>query len=311
MLKLSTFNKVKHLIQTRPGIIVTNACNLSCGGCYAQCGKFSKDKMWFISLDQFKENLEYIIKYMYRGKVQMLSGEEVEANSKNHGIDLIGGEPTVHPEWGKIWEIITKDYKSINFLVSTNGRIKLPTVSNVGIHLDYKTKDVASNYTFVSTLVAPIDIIGNPDRAYYWDQAQTDCKIWKSLGCVNPIYKNQISICSVASSWNDLLDLELGWELTPNSNPFSNLTDEDVKKKAMKVCYRCGWSKQMNLPEDQKSDSYDLVSPTNLEVLQKNAKNKPYKLISVENNKIQVGELKNSRDNLVQLSLKKPILQSN
>ena len=304
MLKISTFDSVKHLIKTRPGIIVTNVCNLSCGGCYAQCGKFEKDKNWFISLDQFKENLDYIISYMYSGSTTILNGEKVIINPNNHPIDLIGGEPTIHPEWGKIWEIITLNYKSINFLVSTNGRMELPSVSNVKTHTDYKTKEKESNYSFAPTLVAPIDIIGDENKGFYWKQAQTDCGIWKSLGCVNPIYKNKISICSVASSWNDLLGLDLGWELTKGENPFSKLTDFEIRKKANQVCYRCGWACKLKLPEDQKSNSYDLVSPTNLEVLTKNDIKKPYKIIKKENNEFQISELKQSNEiKLVSLDL--------
>ena len=306
MLKVHSFNTVKHLIRTRPGIIVTNVCNLACGGCYAQCGKFEKDKNWFISMDQFHENLEYIIKYMYQGTTTLLTGEKVGVNSEGHGIDLIGGEPTVHPEWNKMWEAITTKYRSVKFLVSTNGRIKLPDAENVSTHTDYKTKEVESRHDFISTLVAPIDIIGEQNKDFYWKKAQTDCGIWKSLGCVNPIYKNQISICSVASSWNDLLDLDLGWDLTKDANPFSQLTDYDVKEKARKVCYRCGWSHKMELPENQHSNSYDLVSFTNLEVLTKNKRNKPYKVISKENNQFNVSEIKNSQTEFIQLKVNYP-----
>lgn len=304
MIKISTFDSVKHLIKTRPGIIITNVCNLSCGGCYAQCGKFEKEKNWFISIDQFKDNLEYIISYMYSGDVKILNGEKVKINPLNLPVDIIGGEPTIHPEWKKIWEIITSDYKSINFLISTNGRISLPSVSNIKTHTDYKTKEVASQYNFVSTLVAPIDIIGEQNKDYYWKQAQTDCGIYKSLGCVNPIYKNKISICSVASSWDDLLGLDLGWELTAGSNPFSKLTDYDIRKKSRQVCYRCGWACKMDLPENQNSNSYDLVSKTNLEVLTKNEIKKPYKIIKKENDKFEISKLKQSSEiKLVSLDL--------
>jgi len=258
--------------------------------------------MWFISMDQFIENLEYIIEYMYRGKVILFNGESVDVNSQSNGIDLIGGEPTIHPEWGKIWELITTKYQKIKFLVSTNGRISFPPASNVDFHLAYKTKTVGLD--FVSTLVAPIDIIGNPDRNYYWQTAQTDCGIWKSLGCVNPIYKNSISICSVASSWSDLLDLDLCWPLTPGKNPFSELTDKDIRAMAEQVCYRCGWSKKMDLPENQQSQLYDLVSETNLEVLIKNPRNKPYKVISREGDQLKLSELKNSKNDLVSLTYK-------
>ena len=301
MLKLHTFDHVKHLIKTRPGIIITNACNLSCGGCYAQCGKFSHDKVWMIPLNQFRENLQYIVDYMYQGTATILNGEEVEINPEGYGIDLIGGEPTIHPDWDEMWKIITTEFKHINFLVSTNGRIKFPDASNVNFHLSYKTKTIGIG--FVPTLVAPIDICDDKKESNYWKSAQADCDIWRSLGCVNPIYKNEISICSVASSWSDLLDLNLGWPLIKDKNPFVNLTDSDVKDKASKVCYRCGWSKKIKLPEWQKSESYDLVSKTNLETLEKNSKNKPYKLVYKEGETIKISELMNERKAFVELSL--------
>ena len=304
MLKVTnTYEYVKHLIQTRPGIIVTNVCNLSCGGCYAQCGKFSKDKLWYIPLDQLRQNIDYIQRFMYGGEVTLPNGEIVKINSEGHGIDLIGGEPTIHPEWDKIWRIITQEFPHLRFMISTNGRVPIKDAPNIYYHLDYKTKEIPSQHDFAPTLVAPIDIVGNKNRLHYWETAQTDCNIWQALSCVNPIYKNEISICSVASSWNDLLDLDLGWPLTPNQNPFSKLTDKNVKDKASKVCYRCGWSKRLDLPEVQHSESYNLVSQTNLEVLTKNHKDKPYKIISKEGKEVKISELKNCQE-LIQITIK-------
>lgn len=295
-----TFNYVTRLIQKRPGIIVTNACNLSCGGCYAHCGKFAKEKLWFISLDQFLENLEYIISYMYSGKVQLLDGSYVDVNvnfnSPGGELSLIGGEPTIHPEWGKFWEIMTTKYNHINFVVSTNGRIKLPSVKNIAIYQSYKTRTVGVD--FVPTLVAPIDLCDNKDKEYYFHEAEHDCNIWRNLTCVNPIYKNKISFCSSAASWDDLLDLDLSWNLTPGENPFAKLTDEDVLEKARKVCYRCGLSKKIDLPEQQMSNSYDLVTETNLGLIKKH---KPYKLVYKEDSLIKISELKNAPQNYVQL----------
>ena len=99
-----------------------------------------------------------------------------------------------------------------------------------------------------------------------------------------------------------MLDLDLGWPLTPNQNPFSNLTDKNVKDKAAKVCYRCGWSKRLNLPEVQHSESYNLVSQTNLEVLTKNHKDKPYKILSKDGNAVKISELKNCQE-LIQITI--------
>jgi hypothetical protein len=108
----------------------------------------------------------------------------------------------------------------------------------------------------------------------------------------------------VASSWDDLLGLDLGWELTAGSNPFSKLTDYDIRKKSRRVCYRCGWACKMDLPENQNSNSYDLVSKTNLEVLTKNEIKKPYKIIKKENDKFEISELKQSNEiQLVSLDL--------
>ena len=59
----------------------------------------------------------------------------------------------------------------------------------------------------------------------------------------------------------------------------------------------------MNLPENQQSQSYDIVSQTNLEALQKNSKNKPYKLVYRENDDIKISELKNERRVFVELNL--------
>jgi len=288
-----TYEKVKKLLRQRAGISVTNVCNLTCGACYAQVGKFPKEKHWFISVDEFEEKIEYLVNYMYAGTTTLKNGEVVQVNPNNYELAIMGGEPTVHPEFEKLWGVLKqKKYHDVKFWIFTNGRQELPPVPNIFCRVNYKTKTVG--FPFTPQLVAPIDIFPDKDHSYFWQIAQTDCPNWWDTQCNNPIYKNKISFCCAATGWMDLLDIDLGWDLPLNKNPFSCLTDADIDAKANSICYRCGWSKYMSLPEEQRSEKYDLVSESNLEVLLQNEKSKPYKFVWLDNGIVRLSDLKYS-----------------
>ena len=87
-----------------PYITITNVCNLHCGGCSQLCGHFEKEQLWFIDLDQLKTNIETMGKYI----------------SKK--IWIFGGEPTLHPKFNEIKEILYS-YEDYNFIIFYNGRL--------------------------------------------------------------------------------------------------------------------------------------------------------------------------------------------
>lgn len=105
-LSLSVFmNTRKH-----PVITVTNACTLSCGGCLEFCGSFAKDQLFFISTDEFRSNVESVIKWL----------DNPDMSWYIRFIGIYGGEPTIHPQWTDLLEIMY-EYADYPFIVYTNG----------------------------------------------------------------------------------------------------------------------------------------------------------------------------------------------
>ena len=101
----------KYLPLKRPALMITNACNMMCGACLQFCGQFEKHQIFFISIDQFKQAMDSLT--IWR-----------EFLMKTYGhcppISIYGGEPTIHPKWDELLEIMWKN-EHLAFTVFTNG----------------------------------------------------------------------------------------------------------------------------------------------------------------------------------------------
>lgn len=254
-----------------PYITITNVCNLSCGGCSQLCGNFSKDKLWFISLDQLKINIDIMSKFI----------------SKK--IWIFGGEPTLHPKFNEIKEMLYS-YKKCEFIIFTNGRlhnkenvnieIKKNRVgawakdkNNITFLIDFKQeygKNEVPIKTFNPTLVAPIDIIKIKNKKFYWEQAKKHCICWNKCGIT--IYNNKAYICEVAPAFDQISGENNGWTVNEGENPFDK-TNEEIEKQAEKFCYRCaaGFSEDENIIPHQKISEGYFVSVENIKLI-KNSK---------------------------------------
>jgi len=271
------YTKDKDVLMNRPPYItITNACNLSCGGCSQLCGNFNKDQIWFISLDQLKKNIEIVSKFI------------------NKKIWIFGGEPTLHPKFEEIKNILYS-YSDCEFIIFTNGRlhknIKLEIKNdkiggfvneknNVKFLIDFKTeygKNGMPTKMFNPTLVAPIDILKIKNKKYYWEEAKKHCICWNKCGTT--IYNDKAYICEVAPAFDQLSGECNGWEIKEGENPFDK-TNEEIAKQAENFCYRCaaGFSEDENIIPYQKiSDGY-FVSCENLKLIKNSKlKNIPYK----------------------------------
>lgn len=231
-----------HLYNKPINILITNICNLSCGGCSQQCGYIPKEKIWNIPLDQLKWNLD-LLTDVRKNKLKM--------------VGIFGGEPTLHPNYLEILQLI-KNYNTI-FVVFTNGinmhknnfKIRpdwgintfgLDGFSNIRWKVDYKNKESiygGVGQTFLPTQVAATDVLRIKDKQFYWIKAQKDCNMWNKCWCI--IYNNKAYFCEIAASF-DLMnnDSIFGWPLEWGKDPF-NKTEEEIKNQAQNFCYRCGW----------------------------------------------------------------------
>lgn len=232
-------------------LLVTNYCNVNCESCSQLCNLFKTYKpqeRWHIPLEQFEKDVSIMIAAKVPGT-----------------LGIFGGEPTVHPQWDRLLEVI-RSYPNQSFKIHSNNTHpdKLPDLPNVRYEISEKTEPIL----FVAVTKAPIDELGNPDRTYYWNNSQKFCPVWRS--CRRIVYDDRLYLCEVSAAFDRMLlgkanwHLSAGWDIHA-PNPFTQ-TSKQIKEQAVKFCYRCGsclghkYYQLNNLPS--------VISPTNLELIQ-------------------------------------------
>ena len=217
-------NSSIHLQHKRWLIPITNACNLSCGGCAQLCGHFPPDKIWSLSLDE----LDYVIRIL-----KPFTGPEKHWNE----ITIFGGEPTIHKEWDKIPELLYS-HAPMQFRVNTNGRLghkRFERDHNITYYVDIHNPD----QQFLTTMIAAQDVLHEEDPKYYWDLAQQQCEIWDTEGAM--IYNGKAYFCEHAAAMDWLFfDGKHGWPIVDGQNPFDR-TNKEIAEQAEIFCKRCGW----------------------------------------------------------------------
>jgi organic radical activating enzyme len=250
-------------------ICITNICNLSCGGCNQLCGLFAKDKLWLLEVDKLRDHLENSVPRYVR---QNWLGDNFPPENKH--IVIYGGEPTLHPEFDKIVDLLY-EYPEYPFLIFTNGRT-FPELEqyasdeinpwykimnhalardgyaqfadifatahthhkNVGYRIDFKTPRTKN--VFAPTLVSPADLDNNQDRDHYVRLARHHCYQW--LHCEAAIYNGKAYACHIAAAMDHMYnDGDHGWQLDKNVNPFEK-TEAEVDAQLEHFCYRCGYN---------------------------------------------------------------------
>jgi len=250
---------INHLKKKSVNILITNVCNLSCGGCSQHCGLFKKEQLFFISEDQFRKNVNI-------------------ASKMNYHIHLFGGEACLHPKIENFLEI-SEAYPNNLFFIWTNGKYdnhKKETIKtcyhgesyphskykNIIVQKDFSKK----NREFISTLVAPKDLYSLKNKKDYFKEFATkNCGHWKF--CQILFYDNYAYACECAGSFDKITTFSKGWEIEENF--LDKLTDEDVIKQLSDFCYRCGHclSDQHKEKWLQKTDNEPLYSISNIKII--------------------------------------------
>lgn len=237
------------------------------------CGNFPKEKIWHIGLDEFRNAIAAAIKYADANWSKATFPEQ------NKFICIFGGEPTFHPNWNEMVNIVY-EFEAYPFVVYTNGfflkdllfqhvhvpgfgrgsmsdTIKtLPLPRNGYAHfksifdkyhchnknLCYKIdyKTKDFNVIFFPTLVAAKDVLKIEERAAYWKLAQKQCVHWLGEHFETTIYKNKAYFCQVGAALDFMFnDARNGW-LLDEKNPMDK-SDDEIAKQANELCYRCGF----------------------------------------------------------------------
>lgn len=95
-----------------PNIAIVNYCNLKCKYCFAE--DMIKEANTTITLENFKKLMNFIC-----------------TNMEDNHIGILGGEPTLHPQFKNILLEIKdyeKQYNNLTTLIFTNGINLLPYI---------------------------------------------------------------------------------------------------------------------------------------------------------------------------------------
>jgi len=199
---------------------LTDYCNLKCGNCNACMDVFQTDK--YLSLEDMEEFVE----------------ESIRLDHKWKSIKLVGGEPTLHPSFFKVIEILNKYrkfYKKCMFILSTNGcGGKIRDIINRIPPWLGKIDSVDQTFEkkfdlFWLSRVAPIDL--NSFKGYKdFDKGcwiTQDCGLSKS---VNGLYYP----CTPSNVIDNIFGLGLG------EKTIEDISSCNVKDKFKKLCRLCG-----------------------------------------------------------------------
>ncbi len=222
-------------------IEVTNACNYRCANCTRLVGHHKKP--YFMDLDTIIKGIESLEGY--------------------HGhIGLMGGEPTLHPEFRKICNIYLEMIPDKERRELWTSGYKWEEYEDI-IKETFMTKYIAYNdHTsdegwHQPLLIAADEIID--DKELMWKLID-NC--WVQNRWSASITPKGCFFCEVAAAQDILFNGPGGW---PIEKGWWNKTPEQFKDQIKRYCPNCSAAIPLSIPSDH--EKYDLVSTKNLERL--------------------------------------------
>jgi organic radical activating enzyme len=284
MLKINKNYKDKESLKINSkmfSIHVTNVCNLSCGGCDQFCGYFPKNKNWFIGISDLVDSVNCFISYAKENWQRSDFPEEDKLCL------LYGGEPTLHPEFEKIIEILQNDYSDYPFCVYTNGRtfsnkfkdidLTVQTCREVSrqiynlenlhkkgypkfqkIFKRFHTHDKNIAYRidyktkdfrtlFAPTLCAPYDIENNKKLSKQDYVNRAKKYCYQWIECECAIYNNKAYACHVAAAMDYMFFDGVNGWNINKNQNPFDKSKEEIDSQLSNFCYRCGYNHENNL----------------------------------------------------------------
>lgn len=225
-------------------IEITNACNLVCANCTRFVGHHHRP--YFMSVDDVRKGI--------------LSLEGFGGN-----IGMMGGEPTLHPEFKEICKVFQE-------LIPDKNRRQLWTdgfkwdVHEEVIHETFHKHNILYNDhkspegRHQPLLMAAKDLV--EDEQYMWELIDK-CWIQERWSC--SITPKGGFFCEVAAAQDMLFDGPGGYPLEPG---WWKKTPDDFQDQVKRYCQNCSAAIPMERPKA--SDSCDLITISNEEKLKEN-----------------------------------------
>ena len=226
-------------------IELTNACILSCAYCTRNVRHIQKP--FFLSTDEFKKALRSL--YNFKGVIL-----------------LIGGEPTLHPQFEEICKLFEQEFpKYQRGLWSAGGKLFMKyqeLIDKTFGAINFNTHQLDCHHQ--PNLIAPEEIVPDPNlRRQYIDNC------WLQKNWSPSIGPNGVFFCEAAQSYDLLFDSKLGHTVEEDwwKQPLTSFQDQIDY-----FCQKCS----LCLPINSKLDTtkVEQISPSNIKRLQ-NA-NSPY-----------------------------------
>lgn len=229
-------------------IDVTNVCDRSCANCTRFCGHYRADRSYFMDLDYYDRAL---------ATLRDFPGV----------IGMIGGEPTLHPHFPELCEIVTSHIKEKERrgLWSNKGKQfyrHKELIDRTFGH--FNLNDHVSHDIFhTPILVASEDMIKDGRITEEQWRAYTDA-CWVQTTWSATITPKGAYFCEVAATLDYLFEGNCGWDIE-NEPDWWKKPVPDYASQVAWACRKCGC--QLPLRPLKSSLEIDDVSQSNLERL--------------------------------------------
>lgn len=230
-------------------IEITNLCNRSCSNCTRFCGHYIKDKIFFISEDEFRKSLKTLKDY-------------------NGIVGMIGGEPSLHPNFNKLCEIFIEERPN----KLTRGLWSNKTNFDINKNLYQKTFGYFNLNDHISTPIYHTPFLVSSKSIFNDTDVSTPELInWINNCWVQNTWSANITpkgafFCEVAGMLDYLFDGPGGIDI--NENPdWWKLPLESYAEQINWACTKCGGA--LPLHSKNSNDIIDDISLDNLELLKK------------------------------------------
>ncbi len=222
-------------------IEITNACNLSCANCTRFVGHHKKP--FFMDLDTFEKAVD-----------------SLEGYPGNIGI--MGGEPTIHPQFAEILEIYREKVpnRRRRELWSNGFRWKMHKAA-IEETFDYDliayNDHTSPDGKHQPLLIAAKDVID--DKQLMWQMID---KCWVQLRWSASITPKGAFFCEVAAAQDHMFEGPGGY---PIEKGWWNKTPKEFADQVNRYCENCSAAIPLEMHSDKEPD--DIVSRSNLDRL--------------------------------------------
>lgn len=262
-------------------IDITNACNMMCSNCTRFCGHFRKDKLYYMTPEYFEKAATTLKEYSELGDDKL--------------VGVMGGEPTLHPQFVEICEIFKKCIPDKNKRGLWSNTLTPQYKKHINVINDTFGKFNLNNHTSHPIKHAPI-LVASEDfkdvTKENMDKIIEECwvqKYWSATITPKGAY-----FCEVCACMSTLFDGISGWDIEKEPNWWKKELPT-YKEQINWACHKCGCA--IPLQPRRSTDETDDVSVSNLKRLQdvsspKIAKGK-YQLVDCSKNKIDTTQVRN------------------